>query len=89
MPNEFDPIVDQWYLHRDKGEMFRVIEADSETDLIEIQDFQGNVEELDMDEWRQMDLELAAEPEDWTGPFDDIGPEDLGDNESDGTAVKN
>lgn len=78
MPGELDPIVGQWYLHRDKGEMFRVVAADSATGSIEIQYFDGDVEELESDAWREMDIEPAEAPEDWTGPFDDIETDDLG-----------
>lgn len=77
MPNEFDPIVGQWYQRRDKGEMFRVVAADSGTGCTEIQYFDGDVEELETDAWREMDLEPAEAPEDWTGPFDDIETDDL------------
>jgi hypothetical protein len=85
MPNELDPIVDQWYLHRDKGEMMRVIAVESDAGLVEVQDFDGDIEELDLDSWRDMDIELAAEPEDWTGPFGDLDPADLGYTETDAT----
>jgi hypothetical protein len=78
MPNELDPIVGQWYLHRDKGEMFRVVAADAAAGFVEIQYFDADVEELEMDAWREMDIETAAEPEDWTGPFDEIEPDELG-----------
>ena len=78
MPNELDPIVDQWYQHRDKGEMLRVVAVDQPTGVVEIQYFDGDIEELDLDAWRDMDVELAEPPEDWTGPFDDIETDDLG-----------
>ena len=78
MPNELDPVVGQWYMHRDKGEVFRVVAVDSTTRSIEIQNFDGDVEELDMDAWRDLDIDVAEAPEDWTGPFDDIEPDDLG-----------
>jgi hypothetical protein len=84
MPNEYDPIIDQWYLHRDKGEPFRVVDVDAGAGVIEIQDFEGNVEQLDLEEWRELNLDLGAEPEDWTGPFDDIEPEDI-DSDNSGT----
>jgi hypothetical protein len=86
MPNELDPIVGQWYLHRDKGEMFRVVAVDTPTAYIEIQSFDGDVEELDADAWREMDIEAAEAPEDWTGPFDDVEPDDLGLTETDMSA---
>lgn len=85
MPNELDPIVGQWYVHRDKGEMFQVVAADPSKDYIEIQYFDGDVEELDPPAWRAMDIELAEPPDDWTGPFDDIEPDDLGLTEADMT----
>ncbi|HNS26857.1 MAG TPA: hypothetical protein PKN91_01920 [Steroidobacteraceae bacterium] len=78
MPNELDPIVGQWYVYRDKGGMFRVVAADAAEDYIEIQSFDGDVEELDTIAWQAMDIETAEPPEDWTGPFDDIEPDDLG-----------
>lgn len=82
MPNELDPIVGQWYLHRDKGQMFRVVAADLSTACIEIQHFDGDVEELEADAWRELDIEPAEAPEDWTGPYDDVEPDDLGLSES-------
>lgn len=82
MPNELDPIVGQWYSHRDKGEMFRVVAADAATDSIEMQSFDGDVQELDASAWREMDIDIAEAPEDWTGPYDDIEPDDLGLTES-------
>lgn len=78
MPNELDPIVEQWYLRRDKGELFRVVAVDAATGCIEIQSFGGDVGELEVDAWREMDIEAAEAPEDWTGPFDDIETDDLG-----------
>lgn len=83
MPNELDPIVEQWYLRRDKGELFRVVAVDAATRCIEIQSFGGDVEELEADAWREMDIELTEAPEDWTGPFDDIETDDLGLTETD------
>lgn len=78
MPNELDPIIDQWYQRRDKGELFRVVATDSTADVVEIQDFDGAIEELDFDSWQAMDMELAEAPEDWTGPFDEVEADDLG-----------
>lgn len=78
MPNEFTPIIDQWYRHLDKGEMLRVVAVDPAARLVEIQDFDGDIEELDFDAWRDMDIATAEAPEDWTGPYDDIEIDDLG-----------
>lgn len=78
MINELDPLVNQWYMHHDKGEMFRIVATDMATGNVQIQYFGGDVEEIERDAWRELDIEAAAAPEDWTGPYDDIDPDDLG-----------
>jgi hypothetical protein len=66
MANEFEPRVDQWYSLRGKEEMFRVVAVDD--GAIEIQSFDGAIEELDPDAWRDLDIEPAESRENWTGP---------------------
>jgi hypothetical protein len=31
-----------------------------------------------MEDWAARSLENCEQPEDWMGPFDDLGPEDIG-----------
>lgn len=71
------PEIGNWYSHRDKGQMFQVVAVDLEEDYIEIQHFDGDVDELDLDSWHAMPLERAEAPEDWTGPVDDVETEEL------------
>ena len=75
--------IGQWYLHRDKGEVFQVIATDERTRTIEIQSFDGDVDELDEAVWQGLPLERAEPPEDWTGPIDDVQHDDLGYSETD------
>jgi uncharacterized protein DUF6763 len=77
MDERVNPEIGQWYLHRDKGEMFRVTAYDETTHTIEIQTFDGDVDEIDEEAWHALPLEHAAEPEDWTGPLDGIEVDDL------------
>lgn len=77
------PEIGQWYLHQDKGEMFRVTGYDHGTRTIEIQNFDGDVDEIDAEAWSTLPLERASEPEDWTGPVDDVEVDDLGYSETD------
>ena len=70
MPNELDPIVDQWYTHRDKGQRFYVVAIDEDGNAVEIQHFDGDLEELGLDEWRELAIELSEEPENWAGALD-------------------
>jgi hypothetical protein len=76
MPIQHAPVVSQWYKHRDKGYQFQVISIDEET--VELQHFDGDLEELDRDAWYELDIEPIEPPEDWTGPMDDIELDDLG-----------
>ena len=81
------PEVGKWYAHRDKGQMFQVVAVDEDGEFVEIQDFDGDVDELDLDSWFAMPLEPAEPPEDWSGPVDDVEADELdatGTNETGG-----
>jgi len=78
MRNELDPRIDQWYAHLDKGQRFFVVDTDKEKNTVEIQHFDGDLEELSMDEWRDMLIELSEEPENWRGALDIAEKDDLG-----------
>jgi len=80
------PEIGQWYLHQDKGEMFRVTGYDEHSRTIEIQTFDGDVDEIEAEAWNAMPLERAEQPEDWTGPVDDVEVDDLGYTETDMSA---
>lgn len=78
MNTDIDPIIGNWYRHLDKGQMFLVIAVDEDDATVELQHFDGDIEEVSMVAWRAMDLEVTEAPEDWTGPMDDIEADDLG-----------
>jgi hypothetical protein len=65
------PIAERWYLHRDKGESVRVVAIDSATGYVETQSFDGDVEKLEADDWREFNIEAAEALENWTGPYDE------------------
>lgn len=77
MATDLRPKVDQWYLRGDTGELFRIVALDAASGTIETQDFDGDIAEIDMDSWYELDIEPTSPPEDWSGPFDDLQPEDL------------
>lgn len=85
MPIQQPPSVSQWYKHQDKGQEFQVVSVDEDEGTVEIQHFDGDVEELDMDTWYEMEIEPIETPEDWTGPMDDVEVDDLGYTETDMT----
>lgn len=70
MPSEADPIVGNWYQRLDKGQEFQVVALDEEAGLVEMQHFDGDLEEMEVDTWYQLDIVPIEEPEDWSGPLD-------------------
>ena len=78
MAIDFDPIVGNWYEHVDKGQKFEVIAIDEDSGTVEIQFYDGDIEEVDYDAWYELDVEPSEPPEDWTGPVDDVEEDDLG-----------
>ena len=82
MPLRSKPQVSQWYRHLDKGQEFQVTAIDETEGTVEIQHFDGDVEELDLDAWHMMDIEPIETPEDWTGPMDNVEHDDLGYSET-------
>jgi len=72
---EADPIIGNWYRHIDKGQEFEVIEIDEDQGVVEIQYFDGDLEEIDLDDWYEMEIVPTAEPENYSGPYDEA-PED-------------
>jgi hypothetical protein len=72
------PKVDDWYEDAEDGRWFRIVAIDEDEGTIEVQYFDGDVQEFETDTWYQMDLTRVAEPEDGSGPFDDLEADDLG-----------
>lgn len=79
--------VGQWYLRWDKGEIFQVTACDARAGTVEIQTFDGDLDQIDDETWRSLPLGLAEPPEDWTGPIDDVERDDLGYSETDMSAA--
>ncbi|HVY24479.1 MAG TPA: DUF6763 family protein [Steroidobacteraceae bacterium] len=80
--NNLEPVVGQWYRPVQKGRSFQVVAFEPDNGTIEIQKFDGDVDEWDMAAWRATQLETIPEPEEWTGPVDDIGRDDLPDDDA-------
>jgi hypothetical protein len=64
---EYEPTVGQWYEDLENEETFQVLKVDEDREIVEIQHLDGDLEELDVDGWAELDLELTEEPEGWSG----------------------
>ena len=68
------PVIGEWY-RRPGGDSFEVVAIDRDDRTIEIQYFDGTIEEMEFDEWPEGEIEATEAPEDWTGSVD-VEPED-------------
>jgi hypothetical protein len=62
---DYEPVPSQWYENLEEEEQFRVLSVDEDSELIEIEYLDGDIEELDVEAWHEMDLERIDEPEGW------------------------
>jgi hypothetical protein len=67
------PGIGHWY-RASGGQLFEVVALDDDDGTIEIQYFDGTLEEMDVEawetEWDDGMLEAAQAPEDWSGSVD-------------------
>ncbi|MES9869984.1 MAG: DUF6763 family protein [Sedimenticola sp.] len=70
------PKVGDWYQTLE-GETLEVVAFDPDDQTIEIQYFDGAIEEYDMETWEELELRPAEPPEDWSGSLD-LMTEDYG-----------
>ena len=64
------PIVGHWYKANEMQNIFEVVAFDEKGKWVEIQYFDGEIEEIDKDEWQHLHLNEIEQPKDWTGAFE-------------------
>jgi hypothetical protein len=68
------PSIGDWYRQKEGGALFEVVAFDDDDGTIEIQYFDGTVEEMDIEDWdgqwEDGTLESADPPDDWSGSVD-------------------
>ena len=83
MSRDKEPVVGQWYVNAEEEETFRVITVDEDAEMVEIEYLDGEIEELDIDEWHELDLELTTEPEGWSEDEQEEEDDDEDEDEDD------
>lgn len=76
MSRDYDPVQGKWYQDLEENEVFLVLSVDPDEELIELQYENGDIEEIDLDTWHELDLEHAEEPEGWSSDDDEDDDED-------------
>ncbi len=68
------PVIGKWFKRRN-GALFEVVAVDEDDSTIEIQFFDGTIDEVELEAWPGLlPIEVNA-PEDWSGSVD-MDPED-------------
>ncbi|RMD78786.1 MAG: hypothetical protein D6809_05095 [Gammaproteobacteria bacterium] len=74
------PAVGDWY--RDaQGQLFEVVAVDEDAGTVEVQLYDGELAEYDLESWGELAPEPVEPPEDWSAPFDDVERDELGDTD--------
>ena len=73
MSRDYEPQAGQWYEDLETEETFQVLAVDPDEELIRIQWPDREIQQIDLDQWNEMDLELALPPEGWV---DDVEEDD-------------
>jgi hypothetical protein len=73
---DYEPVAGQWYENLEEEESFRVLSVDEDSELVEIEYLDGDVEEIDLETWHEMDLEPTQEPEGWASSAKDEDEEE-------------
>ncbi len=76
MSRDYEPTPGQWYENVEEEETFRVLTVDEDSELVEIEYLDGEIEEVDLETWHEVDLEKTDEPEGWADRDDDDDDDD-------------
>lgn len=69
------PVIGNWY-RRPNGVLFEVVALDEDEETVELQFFDGTIDEVDYESWPSLLTIQVGAPEDWLGSVD-MDPEDF------------
>ena len=81
MGRDYEPVTGQWYEDLEEQETFLVLSVDPDEELVEIQYENGDIEEIDLDSWHELDLDKTQKPEGWSA--DDAAPNEAVEDDED------
>lgn len=83
MSRDYEPVPGQWYENLEDEESFRVLTVDEDSELVEIEYLDGEIEEIDLETWHEMDLDQIDEPEGWAESEEDEDEDEEEDEDED------
>ncbi len=76
MSRDYEPQAGQWYEDLETEESFQVLAVDPDEEIIRIQWPDREIQEIDLDQWNEMDLDLALPPEGWVDDVEEADDEE-------------
>jgi len=70
---DYEPVPGKWYADLEGEDSFQVLSVEPDEEIVRIQWPDREIQEIDLDSWQEMDLELAEAPDGWV---DDVEPAD-------------
>jgi len=65
------PVVGRWYQRADRPQPFHIVATDPDAQTIDIEYFDGTVDEWPLSHWHGLDIEPSGAPPDSSGALDD------------------
>ena len=81
MATDLDAVVGNWYHDVETNERFLVVATDEINELLEVQNSEGDIEELTFQEWQNKELEFIEEPEEWLEAVEHYDEDEYEDDE--------
>lgn len=75
MTTELIPEVGGWYRRLDIAQPFQVVAADFDDGTVEVEYFDGTVDEWPLSHWQELDIEACGAPPDVRGALDETDDE--------------
>lgn len=70
------PRIGGWYRRLDRPQAFQVVAIDERGQTVDVEYFDGTVDEWPLSHWHGLEIEACEAPQDWSGPFDDVDSDD-------------
>jgi hypothetical protein len=70
------PVIGEWYARADRPQPFQVVAVDEDEETIDIEYFDGTVDEWPFSHWQELDIQLTGAPPDASGALGDGSGED-------------
>ncbi|HSW14083.1 MAG TPA: TraR/DksA C4-type zinc finger protein [Solimonas sp.] len=71
MLKQHQPVIGQWYRRADRPQAFQVVASDRGERIVDVEYFDGTVDEWPLAHWALLDVSPCEPPLDCSGPYDD------------------